>query len=265
MENTASQSQNKVHTQQPKTTAGRRITKIILGTLAFILLIYLGRNFIIKTAIQIGVEKALGMKVTISGFRLDLFPGNLEIKGLTVYNPPGFEGEALVQIPYIRADFDLLPLLAGKFHFRYLDLNINEVNLVKNRNKELNLNRIQAIASAGTKSPPQVPADSQPTSIRINELILTINHVNYTDYTKRHPKQQRIWLGISRERFSNLRSVDDIVKVVVVRVVYKAGLYNLGLPLKALSSGFSQIGHSIGDGLNKTSKGVDKFFKGLFK
>lgn len=261
MEKAVSQSQSKVPNQS---TAGKRITKIVLGIIAFIFLVYLGRNFLIKTAVQIGVQKALGMKVSIAEFRLDLFPGKLEIKGLTVYNPPGFEGEALTRIPYIRADFDLLPLLIGKFHFKYLDLNINEVNLVKNRNKELNLSRIQAIASAGSKNPPQTSANSKPTSIRINELILTINHVNYIDYTKRHPKQQRIWLGIYRERFANLRSVDDIVKVVVVRVAYKAGLYNLGLPLRTLSSGITQFGNSIGNGLNKTSKGVDKFINKLF-
>jgi uncharacterized protein involved in outer membrane biogenesis len=262
MGNTVSQSQSKVHN---KGAAGKLITRIVLGIIAFIVLIYLGRNFLIKTAVQIGVQKALGMKVSIAQFRLDLFPGKLEIKGLTVYNPPGFEGEALTRIPYIRADFSLLPLLAGKFHFKYLDLNIDEVNLVKNRNKELNLNRVNAIASAGSKSPPKAPANNKPASIRINELILTINHVNTIDYSKRHPKQHRIRLGIYRERFANLRSVDDIVKVVVVRVVYKAGLYNLGLPIRALGSGISRIGNSIGNGLNKSSKGVDKFFNKLFK
>lgn len=263
MGKTVSQSQSKVN--HKKLTIGKLLTRIGLGILAVILIIYLGRNFLIKTAIQTGVQKALGMKVSIAEFKLDLIPvGKLEIKGLTVYNPPGFQGESLIKIPYIRADFDLAPFLIGKFHFKYLDLNINEVNLIKNRNKELNLNRIQTIASTGSKSPPK-SAPNKPTAIRINELILTIDHVNYIDYTGQNPKQRRIRLGIYRERFANLKSVDDIVKVVVVRVVYKAGLYNLGLPIRALGSGINQIGNSIGDKLNKSSKGVDKFFNKLFK
>jgi uncharacterized protein involved in outer membrane biogenesis len=262
MANAASRSQS---TAPHKRSFGKLLRWVVLGLIGFLVLIFLGRNIIIKTAIQIGVQKALGMKVNIAGFSLDFFPGKLEIKELTVYNPPGFEGEALTRIPYIRADFDLATLLAGNFHFKYLDLNIEEVNLVKNRNKELNLNRIQTIAQAGSKSPPQTPANTKPASIRINELILTINHVNYIDYSKDHPKQQRIRLGIYRERFTNLRGVDDIVKIVVVRIVYKAGLYNLGLPFRALSSEISHIGNSIGNSLNKTGKQVDKFFNHLFK
>jgi uncharacterized protein involved in outer membrane biogenesis len=263
MEKLVLPSRRNVHNQKPK--VANILIQIVFGIMAVILLIYLGRNILIKTAIRIGVQKALGMKVSMAGFKLDLFPGKLEIKGLTVYNPPGFAGEALTRIPYIRADFDLLPLLAGQFHFKYLDLNINEVNLVKNRNKELNVNRIQAIATAGSKSPSKTPASNKPASIRMKELVLTINHANYTDYTKRHPKQKRIWLGIYREKFTNLRSVDDIIRVVVVRVAYKAGLYNLGLPLKVLNSGISQFGNSVGNQLNKTSKGVDKFFNKLLK
>ena len=94
---------------------GRIFTFIAVGLVAFFLLLYLGRNFIIKTVVEMGVHQATGMKVTINKLDLELFPGKLEIQGLTVYNPPGFEGTSLIQIPYIDAEFDLATLLAGNF------------------------------------------------------------------------------------------------------------------------------------------------------
>jgi len=257
-------SRSKTTARKSKISIGKIAVLVILGLLALILLVYLGRNFLIKTVVAIEVQKAMGMKVAINQLDLELFPGELEIKGLTVYNPPGFEGEALVKIPSIDAEFDLPTLLAGKFHFRYLNLNINEFNIVKNYNKELNLNRIQAIVKANS-GPATTPANNKSTSFRIDQLVLTLSHVNNLNYSKRHPSVQRIPLGIYRERFYNLRSIDDIVKLVVVRVVLKAGLYNLGLPLRALDAGFSHAGNSIGNGINNTTRGVNRFFKKIFK
>ena len=257
-------SQSKTTARKSKNSIGKIAILVIIVILAVILLVYSGRNFLIKTVVAIEVQKAMGMKVTINQLDLELFPGKLEINGLTVDNPPGFEGEALVKIPYIDAEFDLPTLLAGKFHFRYLNLNINEFNIVKNKYKELNLNRIQAIAKANS-GPAQTPANNKPVSLRIDQLVLTLNHVNNLNYSKRRPSIQRIPLGIYREKFYNLRGMDDIIKVVVTRVVLKAGLYNLGLPLRSLNAGITHAGNLIGKGVNKTTRGVNQFFKKIFK
>jgi uncharacterized protein involved in outer membrane biogenesis len=246
---------------RPKGRLGKLLITIILGIFTLIAVAYLNRNFLIKTAVEIGVRKALGMKVSITELKLDLFPGRLEIKGLTVYNPPGFEGESLAKIPKIAAEFELLPFLGGKFQFRNLELNIYEISIIKNTHKELNLNRIQTIAAAGSGPSKTPPPNSKPASIRIDQLILTVDHVKYMDYSKSHPKENRIWLGIYRERFYNLRSIDDIVRVVVVKVVLKAGLNNIGLPFRNLSSGIRHVGKSIQTGVKKSSTGVGNFFK----
>lgn len=237
-------------------TMGKILIQIFIGILAFIMLVYLGRNFIIKTAVEIGVRKSLGLNVHITSLKLNFSPVKLEIKGLVIYNPPGFQGEVLCRIPYLEANFDLKTILAGKLHLKYLDLNIDEVSLVKNQNKELNFNRIKTIAAANSGPSSRTSPPSKSPKFQINLLVLTIEHIKYIDYSKIHPKEHSIGLGIYRERFTNLHSIDDIVRLVAVQVVMKAGLYNIGLPFRSLENG-------IQTGVKKTTTGIGSIFKKL--
>lgn len=259
----------------PHRRSGKRIGLIVCSVILLgLFLLYTGRNWLVKTMVERVVQQNLGMTVAIGNLQLDPWHGHLEITDLKVFNPHGFEHAGvpttLARIPSIRIRFDLAAFfLKHRVHLTDLELNLYEAGIVKNWRGELNLNRIQSLANQGTKQAPPKPvsktAKPEQLSFRIDRLVLTATQVVYEDYSKAKPKTFRIRLGINQEQFANLDSLDEVVRIVVSRVVVKAGLYNLGLPLKNLTQGVKQAGGTLTHGLKKAATDADRFLKGIIK
>ena len=256
-----------------RTTGKRIILMICLILLVLLLLLYSCRNWLVKTVVERVVRQNLGVTVNIGSLRLDPWHGDLAITDLIVYNPPGFDHAntptTLARIPSIRIQYDLPAFFQkNKLHLTYLELNLYEMSIIKNRRQEFNLNRIQSLAGGSAKQAAsrQVSAEKpQGLEFQIDRLTLTATQLMYLDYSKAKPKTLRIKLGIYQERFTNLNSLDDLVRVVAARVVAKAGLYNLGLPFRHLSQGVEKAGGRISSGLRKAAAGADHFLKGIIK
>ena len=76
--------------------------KILIAILLlFIILItglYIGRNYIVKSAIETGSEYSLGVNTNVGSVNLDLGGKSLEISDYEVNNPKGYEGDFFLNI-----------------------------------------------------------------------------------------------------------------------------------------------------------------------
>ena len=59
---------------------------------------------------------------------------------------------------------------------------------------------------------------------------------------------------MDREEFENLTSVNQIVRVIVVRVITKSGLKNIGVAVGALANGLKNVGGETGEILKDVGK-----------
>jgi len=212
---------------------------IVLVVVVVVLL--LGRNFAHKTGVQSGVKKSLGMKLAISKINVGLFRSDIRVEGLTVYNPEGFEGELLADLPLIFVDYELGPMFKDKIHLSEVELNLKELVVVRNKKGEVNLNRLKAVA-AGRRETPAEKAPEKKREMKIDRLVLTIDRVKFVDYSAAGgPKVLEIRIGVDHEEFTNLSSVDDIVRVVALRTIVSAGLTDIGITVEDLVAGLADV------------------------
>ncbi|MDD4180051.1 MAG: AsmA family protein [Victivallaceae bacterium] len=96
----------------------RKLLKII-GIIALVLvLIFAGALFFIDSIIAGGIRyggtSVLGVKVDVDSVRLSILRGSLELKGLTVENPPGSSDQYAFKIPEFHAALEPMSVLSDK-------------------------------------------------------------------------------------------------------------------------------------------------------
>lgn len=224
-----------------------KIKKILLisgvGAVCLCLAAFLSLNWLIKRGIQVGLRNALGVEMEIADIDVRFLRAtDIRIDGLTVYNPQGFEGEALAKIPKIYVDYEFQPLFQNRMHCTQVELNIEEIAIVKNQAGEVNLNRLKAIAESGEPAPaPQAPGKEY--EVKIDRMVVTFDHVKFKDFSARSgaPEERIIPIGLNREEFLDLSNTEEIVRVVVLKTVVSAGLANLGVAVEKVASSLKNV------------------------
>ncbi len=230
---------------------------ISISVVIIIIALLLGRNVLIKHAVQLGIKKATGINTSIDKINIGLFQSTIQIKGLTIYNPEGFKGETLAKVPLIYLDYEPGSLLHRKIHCTEMKINVNEITIVRNKRGEINLNRLKSIAEK--TGSPQKAKKKKETEARIDKLILTVDHVKFVDYSK-GPKQLIIPIGLNCEEFKNLNSTEEIVRVIILKTIVSAGLYNIGISIDKVSAGLEHVG---GKGMETLKRGLEKYSKSI--
>ena len=182
-----------------------KIILIIVGVLIALVLviggagIFLTNRYLQTPAFKEEVLKAareeLGADVRIDDFKVSLFSG-VELRGVTIANPPGFTGNLLTAEAFV-LHYHLLPLLHHRVEIEQLSLDKPVITLSQNDSKEWNYNSIGAKESATNqlpvagKTPPTAPAASPkspgnvPMDIVLSKLSLTKGAVTLVSGTNK--------------------------------------------------------------------------------
>ncbi len=242
---------------------------VLLGALL------LGRNLLIKQGAKAAVKAAVGLDMDIADLDVGLFASRVRIEGLTVHNPEGFGEAPLAKVPVIYVDYEAGSLLGDKPRFTEIEVNVAEVSVVKNSVGELNLNRIRAIASQGPKPSEKPKETDKKIEMQIDRLTVTVGRVRYLelDASGNIRKELDYSIGVDHEVFEDLRSPEEIVRLVVLRAMGAAGLKGLGLSIESLASaGLDHVKgkgmkalESIGEGLKSGAGKAGDAAKGLFE
>ena len=228
------------------------VKKIVL--LFFLLLLVvagvaLTGNLWLPYAMAYGIHQVTGFPTAIQKANLDLMGSKFGVYGIKIQNPGDFPKGDFVSIPEIYVDFDLSDFLESrKLHIQELRLNIEEVGVVKNASGESNISRLTSISKpkeAPTKEKLEKAKSSEELKFFVDTLVLTIRRVRFQDQTNPFMGERTIDLHIEREVVHGLSSPADIVRLVVLRVVYEAALGNLGVPVDLLSG---QLNASLAKG-----------------
>ena len=134
-----------------------------------ILALVFGRNIIARTVVINGIKQVCGLKVDI--VKVDINLPKVSVQGLRIYNPSGFSGEILADIPEVALDIDLAGVFRNKIHLKELKLDVREMNVVLNDQGDMNVNSLAILLpKKGGGTPPEV---------RIDMLSVKIGKVTY--------------------------------------------------------------------------------------
>ena len=129
-----------------------------------------------KRRMLVTARESLGAEVRITEINASLFKG-ITLKGVTIVNPPGFDGNLLTADEFVLR-YDLLPLLRKQVHIEQLSLTKPIITLVRNDKSGWSYEKLGA-ATPSTQPPAKAPAQptpstaSSPLNIALSKLALT--------------------------------------------------------------------------------------------
>ncbi|MGD0016581.1 MAG: AsmA family protein [Verrucomicrobiia bacterium] len=129
-----------------------------------------------KSRMLAAARASLGAEVKITEIDASLFKG-ITLKGVTIVNPPGFDGNLLTADEFVLR-YDLLPLLRKQVHIEQLSLTKPVITLVRNGKSGWSYEKLGAAtpstpSPAVTLAPPTPSSASSSLNIALSKLALT--------------------------------------------------------------------------------------------
>lgn len=234
--------------------------KFIFFVLIILLGLFIGRNMIVKAALETGAKLATGMELDIADLNIGVGQSpSVGIRNLKFHNPSGFQDPIMVDLPEFFVAYEIEPLLKGKVHLPEIRVHLREFLVVKNKDGEVNINKlIPPQARKGTEKPAEKPkASGKAPVIQIDKLSLRVDKVVYKDYTKtRIPITREFKLNLN-ESYSNIENPTAIVSLIVAKALMNTTIASVtDIDLGALQA-------SVADTLASTQKvATDAILKG---
>ena len=207
----------------------RKVIIIPLIVFAVLIVLFLGKNFIIKASVSTGVGAMTGLKLSIGSMNVGVFKSLIGIKELQLYNPSGFEDELMIDLPEIYVDYNLGAFIAGKAHLEEIRLNLKEFIVVKNEAGELNLDSLKVVkeeAAEEEKDDGKKEKTKMP-ELQIDVLELKIDKVTYKDYSKGTPPKVKEYNVNIDERYENITDPKSFVRLIVLKALKNTTIASL--------------------------------------
>ena len=199
-------------------TKMKKVIFAVIWIAAVFFILSFSKDILIKSAVEKGAEMVTGLKLDIRSLRVDIARSIVNVKGLVLYNPKGFEDEVMLDMPEIYVDYDLPAIIKGNVHLREMRLHLKELIVVKNENGELNLDALKAVKAIKEGRNPREGARSMP-EIQIDDLRLKAGKAVYKDYSRGRPPSVREFVLNLDERYTNIRDPYSLVSLIIVRTL----------------------------------------------
>jgi uncharacterized protein involved in outer membrane biogenesis len=113
--------------------------RLLLLVIVLAVVFFLSLDSILRVIIQHNIRAQTGMDAEIGKFHLGLLEPVVEIKDLTIHNPPAFAGTPFLNIPEIHVEYDRDALRRNEIHITLLRFDLGELDVVKNQDGQTNL------------------------------------------------------------------------------------------------------------------------------
>ncbi len=190
--------------------------KKILIIIGLIIVVLIGfsilRDQLIKSAISFVGSNVLGARMELGGFSLGIMTQSAKLSGFKIYNPAGFPPGILLDMPKVSVDLDMLSILKGKLHIQSAVVDLREVDIVKNKDGQLNVDSLK-VAQQGKKpeaekSKPDKAGKVMP--LQIDTMTLSIGSVLVKDYSKEgEPSIEAYDVGIKDKTYKNCQVPEE--------------------------------------------------------
>ena len=189
-----------------------KIVKRVVLVVAIVLVILVGGLYVfgghlVKIGVETAATKALGVRVDIADVDISILGGSVEIEGLIVGNPAGYEHKNLLELGRARVAVNIGSMLGDTVQIK--ELKLDGINLVIEQ-KGLSNNLQDVIKAIPSGEPGQREEAAEPgKKLRIDELEIT----NVTVKAKLLPipgKSDTVTLQLKPIRMTDLGSDDKL-------------------------------------------------------
>lgn len=216
---------------------------ILIGVVVLLVIVVLGlffgRNILARAIVVKGIQQAAGLKVDVGSVSIDL--PQVSVKNITIYNPAGFTDKVMAVIPEIALDMDLGLVMKNKIYFKFLKVDVSQVNLNMNEQNKVNLNSLALLIPKGSGPAPDV---------KINELMIKVDKVSYKAFVPMMGVQAKEYDLRINETFRDVTDPTKVAGQIVQKIVAKVGVSSL----------INKVGGKNADVINSAVEGI----KGLF-
>ena len=239
---------------------------------AMILVLVLAKDIIIKTSVEKGVKVATGLQLNLKGLKVGVIKTFIDIKGLSLYNPPGYKEKIMFEIPEIYVDYDLPAILKGKIHLNEVRLNIKELTVIKNKNGECNLDSLKPVQEQKEGEKPKEKErvkkkkKGKAPEMQIDVLALKVGKVVYKDYSEGEPPSTKEFNINLDEKYTNITNPQALVNLIIVQTLGRTALAAaIDFDLKGLQgvlpTGLKAAKETSAETIEKAAKGLKNLFK----
>ena len=223
--------------------------KILAGLVVLLVVIFLARNFIARVSVEYGAKKITGFPLKIGSVDVGLFSSKVDVRNLTLMNPPEFQEKMFVDMPELYIDYRLGSMLSGAPHFNDMLINIKQLVVVKTDKGDSNAMKLKGVVFSGKSS----------SKYTIDKLRIHIGTVTLKDYSHPKPTEHNTPLDID-VTYANITDSTDITRLILLTVMSQVKLPDIGIKPDDLKKGLSSVTNQVGQVL----KGVTEQTKGLF-
>ena len=247
---------------------------LLLLIIGGVLLLYLARNQITERVIKDYVHRELNLDVHVEKLDMNIRQSEVRLEGFKVFNPSGYGDSHLAEFGLIFADYDLASVLRPPFRISLLEIDLQELVVIRNHEGRLNLQELvpdmtepEKKQSTGEKVTTEAEEDK---SLLIDILVMSIDRVIFIDH-KKEGKRTTIPVGMRHHVYENIDSFDEVARLILVEAILRAGLTNLEELIEPLTAGLAALipylpeeiqdeyGEKLENQLNRLSEKSDKY------
>lgn len=204
----------------------KKILTLSFIAIACIFTISAFKDLLVKSVVETTATSVLGAKVRMAKFSLSLVKQSITIEGLRVNNPKGFPEGAMIDAPKISVSCDMGALLKKKLVFKNIEINIKNIVIIRDKDKQLNVNALNTAAE--TKPQEKDKQEEKPAAqmpMRIDVLKLNVGEIIYKDFSKGEvPVVQVYDAGIKDKTYTNITSANQLVSLILSESLKKTAI-----------------------------------------
>jgi hypothetical protein len=191
-----------------------------------------------------------------------LLAPKMDITDMKLFNPPGFHDKDMFDIPKFLVEFELASFFKNRAHFQTVELNLQELMVVRNKERKLNLDALTSVGEKwGQQQKPagqkEVKGEQQSPQVTIDKLILKIGKVVYKNYSLGEtPFTRTFTVGIN-EVYRDVTDPKKLVNLIIVRALERTAIAQLAnfdmSALKMDTSDLKKVGQKELEGIGATT------------
>ncbi len=226
------------------------------GLVVLLVVLFLSRNFIARVSVEVGAKKVTGFPLKIGSVDVGLFSSKLDVRDLTLMNPPEFQERMFVDMPELYVDYRLGSMLSGTPHINDMLINIKQLVIVKNDKGDSNAMKLKGVVSGG---------DSKSSAkYQIDQLRIQVGTVTIKDYSRAKPTERTLTLNLQRT-YKNINDSTDITRLVLLTIAGSVPLPDIGIKPDDLKKDLGNVTNVAGEALKGATNVVGGLFNNLKK
>ncbi len=198
------------------------------------------KDLVFRVALTSALTSLLGAQVSARSASIHVLKPGISIHRLEVAQPGKFTDGKLMRLRDLYVRLDVAALMRGQIHVPELVLKFQEVHVIRNAQKQLNVDALKIMEDA--KKPSEKPGNTpaELPRFQIDRAVLSVERVVYTDYTKiknSRPKVEVFDQVVKEKTFENVTSVRQLALAVLSQAIGPTAIKSTAIAGAAILSG----------------------------